>query len=137
MIDRNTRKEYLIEASVALHLVRYQRSNLIGRMTSAQILQNQAKTLCQNPAAGQRPGLDQVRLPKPGYHSRISRRLHPKVPVSKYLHFRDSRVWARNASFSVPSFSGVKPNEYRIQRADRGVVNLEQALKDVEDSSII
>jgi len=40
------------------------------------------------------------------------------------------------SSLSASSFSSVKPNEYRIQRTDRGAVNLEQALKDVEDSSI-
>jgi len=40
------------------------------------------------------------------------------------------------SSLSASSFSGVRQNDYRIQRADCGVVNLEHALKAVDDSYI-
>src|SRR5579859_273928 len=43
----------------------------------------------------------------------------------------------RMSSLLASSFSNVKPNEYRLQRADRGVLNLEQALIDLADPSII
>ena len=43
----------------------------------------------------------------------------------------------RMSSLSASSFSNVKPNEYSLQRADRGVLNPEQALADLADPSSI
>jgi 2-oxo-4-hydroxy-4-carboxy--5-ureidoimidazoline (OHCU) decarboxylase len=106
-------------------------------MTSAQILQNQAKTL-----TFKTPPLDNERDWIRYVYQNLDITAASRVAYIRKFQFQNTYIFAIQeygqgmSSLSASSFSGVKPNEYRIQRADRGVVNLEQALKDVEDSSI-
>ena len=106
-------------------------------MTSAQILQNQAKTLTVKT-----PPLDNERDWIRYVYQNLDITAASRVAYIRKFQFQNTYIFAIQeygqgmSSLSASSFSGVKPNEYRIQRADRGVVNLEQALKDVEDSSI-
>jgi hypothetical protein len=66
-----------------------------------------------------------------------------RIAYVRMFQFQSTSIMAmqeygqQTSSLSASSFSNVKSNEYRLQRADRGVINLEQALIDLADPSII